>query len=554
MSLTAACSLAAGIAAAWRCAGTARASASARDERPVRFGLFEAAVLLAVLALGAQPTPLITAGGEWRILAEEGVHLFPASAILLGDRLYADVDYLYGPLLVLPLSLGFSVEMPSVFTARVTALVVHGMGLALAAAAGRALFRSRLAWLMASLGLAALVPLAHPRIHLTALRSTVALLPLFFLPTAIRGSRRATLFAGAAAAPAVLMSPEVGAVTLIAFAVALGPGPGFRGCVRRLSVFAVGLLGAGVLFAALLYPVADVVQYLRDGASTLGSIGGGYLSRPFPVPWGADRLWSGDPYGVGLDASVFALRGGILLALVGACGVALAFRWLHRPWTPRELACVAVWLVALGLLPKVIARPGVHQFAKLLPPLVLLVGAFVEEGIRLAAARRAFGRLLPALFCVASLYGLLTLGSMRPPQWPPRFPNLEPRLGPIPVDPQLARLVGAVRTEVDRRLPAGEPIWVTPNAAGWHLLLDRRAAVHSPVILWLPTLKERRAALHELEESAPPLLLRHRLTDAIDGVPIEEYAPEIDAFVRANYRLSRRIRSGRYSVEILEAE
>jgi hypothetical protein len=78
--------------------------------------------------------------------------------------------------------------------------------------------------------------------------------------------------------------------------------------------------------------------------------------------------------------------------------------------------------------------------------------------------------------------------------------------------------------------------------------------VHSPVILWLPTLKERRAALHELEESAPPLLLRHRLTDAIDGVPIEEYAPEIDAFVRANYRLSRRIRSGRYSVEILEAE
>ncbi|UCE85854.1 MAG: hypothetical protein JSU66_16250 [Deltaproteobacteria bacterium] len=553
LALTAAASLAAGAAAAWLRAGAAPAAIPAPPtEPPARFGRFEALVLVALLIYGMQPTPLLTAAWEWRLLLEEGAHLHPANSLLLGERIYADVGYLYGPLLVLPLALGFELTTPSVFTARVVTLAMHGLGLALVAAAGRAMFRTRVAWLLCCVGLAALVPLAHPRAHLTALRPAVTLIPLFFLPAMFRGRRVAAYCVGAAVTPALFTSPEVGAVTLFAALAATVLGADAREASRRLLRFGAGLGVSAAIVAALLHPYVDSVLYLRDGISTLGWAGMGHLSRPFPVPWGADRLWLGDPYGVGLDASGFLLRGSVLDALLVACGVALAFLGLRRAWTPRELTCAVVWLIAVGLLPKLIARPGPHQLAKLLPPLILLVGVWVEGGWRMAAARRGPSRVAPAALCAASLVGLVCLADPRVPRWPPRVQSLDARLGPIPVDPALAHLVTQVRAEVDRALPPGAPIWVTPNAPGWHMLLDRPSAVRTPDVFTLATAEQRREVRRALEARPPTLLLRHRVRDEIDGVPANAYAPEIAAFARANYQLVRRVVSGTHRAEILK--
>jgi hypothetical protein len=244
-------------------------------------------------------------------------------------------------------------------------------------------------------------------------------------------------------------------------------------------------------------------------------------------------------------------RGTALLGLLSACGLLLAFRWFRRPLSGREWLAVAAWGIALGLLPKLIVRPGSLQFYKVLPPLLIASGLLVEDAVFAALRRRGLARLAPGILSLTLLLALVPFVNARLPRWPASLPNLDARLGSIPVDPAFASLVGKVRAAVDRRLPAGEPIWVR-DAPGWYLLLDRPPADRSPAIIWLATADQRRAVVERVSARPPSLVLRHRMRDELDGIPMEAYAPEVDDFIASNYRLAERVRAGRFSVELME--
>jgi hypothetical protein len=533
----------------------AAAAELAGAERPVgSLRGFELGVLLAVLAVGAWPATLATPWAPWRVFAEEGVHGIAGITIALGGRLFADVDYTYGPLLALPSAAAFALAEPSVHVLRLVALALHGAGLALTLAVARPLFRTRAGWVLFAVLLLWLVPLPYPRLHLTAWRNTVGFAPLLFLPAARAGHRFGWPAAGAAAAFAVFTTPEVATAALLApGAVALfGPGPAGR--LRAAIGFAGGLALGVIVLAVAVLPVADPIAFAEDAFRTLRAVSLGFLNRIFPTPFGAGRLWLSGSYGPAAELWRYAVQWNAVIAVTAAFAVVIAFRAVRRALDAREWMLVAVAIAATALLPKLVTRPGPDQLAKVLPGLLVVGAALAEDAVRGALRRRRLPDLVAAGAALAPILVLAWSVSfaIRPLAWPARPPVLDPGLGPIFVDPELAGLVRDVRTEVDRRLPPGAGLWAYPNAPGWNLVLGRPPAHPLSVVLGLRDAPYRDAALRALAARPPRLVIRHPMVSELEGIPIGEIAAPIDAFLAAHYRVAATVARGPYAVDLLE--
>ena len=164
---------------------------------------------------------------------------------------------------------------------------------------------------------------------------------------------------------------------------------------RALAGFAAGV-ALGIALGCLLFlPIADPLGWLGSTRDKLGAVRLGYLARVFPVPWGASRLWLGDPFGVGTDVSRYVLPANALLTVAAGAGGVAVFRLLRRRPSPRDLLLLAVCLSAALLLPKLVSRPGLHQFPKVLPGVLVAATALLERAVLFARAGPVAARALP---------------------------------------------------------------------------------------------------------------------------------------------------------------
>lgn len=552
LALSAASGLAAACAAALWCGpgdAPARGEASPHPLRRVRGP--EWLVVAALLVYGMQPTPLWAPGRLYLILAEEGAHLLALTTISHGGRLFDQLDYLYGPLLLAPLLPAFAIE-PSVYAIRIATLVLHGMGLALLLALARPLFRTPVGWAVLAAGLAWLVPLPQPRLHLTAWRTALAFAPFLFLPRALAGGRGGWLGVGAGSAAATWVGVDLLTASLLGPLVAL-----LVATPRRLPAaaeLAAGLVGGLAAGALLFLPIADPRGWLAGAVDTLGAVRLGYLSRVFPEPWGASRLWLGDPFGVGFDVSRYVVAGNAVVGVAVACLAVAAFALLRRPATPRDALRLAFCVSAVLLLPKLVSRPGNYQFTKVMPGILIGATALAETGVLAFRRSPRAATLLPALAGGAALAILAASSSVRAgiPVSPPRYPTYDARLGPIPLHPKMAELMLGVRDAVDRRLPAGEAVWAGPAAPGWNFLLDRPPANPLSIAYVTTTSRDRERVRERLLAEPPKLILRQRDRPSFEGVPMRDFLGVAADAIDERYEVVERLRAGEHVVELLE--
>ncbi|MGH0030364.1 MAG: hypothetical protein ACQGVC_11270 [Myxococcota bacterium] len=507
-------------------------------------------VLLALLAYGAQPTPLVTLGRLYLILAEEGAHLLALTTLLHGGRLSEDLDYIYGPLLLAPLLPAHFIE-PSVAGVRVATLLLHGLGLAGVAALARPLFRTRAGWIAAALLLAWLVPLPAPRLHLTAYRSALAFAPFLFLPRALAGGRGGWLGVGAGVAAAVLTSPELLTPSLAGPLAALALAAQRR--IRAVAELAAGLAGGLAIGLLLFLPVLDPLGWLQSTVEKLDAVRLGFLARVYPVPWGADRLWRGAPFGLEADVDRYLWQGNAVLAIAAAGCTIAAFGCLRRPRDANTALLLGFALCGALLLPKLVSRPGVYQFAKVLPGVLLVTAALAEAGALRWLRTRGAADLVPALL---GAIGLATLAVSVPlraglPRAAPRPPVHDATLGAILLQPGLASFIARVREAVDRRLPPGAPVWSAPAAPGWNYVLDRPPA--NPLSIWFVTTgrASRERLRDQLAADPPPLVLRHTDRPTFEGVPRRAFLGVAADWLDERYAVVEVVRHGAYTMELL---
>jgi len=502
--------------------------------------------------------------GSFGLLGEEGVYLGAIQAMRTGRTLYTDLEFPYGPLMILPLDLWMRLFGDSVAVARSWVLVLHLLGLVGAALVVRWLLGPRTgpwAGLATAMGLAIVAPMFLPNLNGTLLRPVLALMPGAALFAAGRSAwfrrreeqpepapwRNPMLGVGALAGVAALFSFEVGPAAAGGL---LAAGWVVRPSWKDLAAVATGAVVVGLAVGLPLYSGGALAGVPEQMTRMLTLPALGYQALPYPDALGlfrdvggsvgryrpeesATALWSSLPplaIWFGLAAGLCGpRRGGVPTALGGMLVVAAASAVLFRAALGRS-DLYHLWFY--GAVP------------------VTCIAA-LGLGVLWDRLRRDWRPLVPSLAMVAAI-GLAAVGS----ETRVRFPEDEEsrlgaaagiddplvpvrvrhgRLGKVRLLPRLAREVDSIVTRA-ARLPPDDGVWFYPSESLYYFLTGRPLPTR---FLWAydaATTRLQDQAILELEQTRPRWLFRSSDTFPIDQIPQSRLVPRIDSYVKANYR------------------
>jgi len=476
--------------------------------------------------------------GSFGLLAEEGVYLGAVQVLRGGGRLYADVEFPYGPLLLLPMDLGLRLLGDTVAHARLVVLAGHLLGVVAMAAIPRLLLgpgRGDRAALGVALGMVWVAPLMLPTLNSVALRPALAFLPAA-LAWAGRRDGRAAVAAGVAAAVALGTSFEVGAAALGGVGAVL---LGFRGAATRAAV------GFGAAMAlVLVVPLANgALPALVEQAGRMLSLPAmGYQALPYPDLLGVfvDGSGARGSYGAATSAAAFWAATPPLLIWAG-----LAVAAARQGRGPLADPLWAVALPAAVLFRAALGRSDTYHLWFYGAPAAVLLAVLLADRAE-PLHRRAGSAAAAALLALGVAAQTVDARSAV------EFPAAEElRLGTAAgiADPLATRKaavdrLGVLTTErlarqLEAVVPVLEPlqggVLVHPSEATWYFLSGQTPPTR---YLWAydaatPALRQEELA--ELTESPPRWVLRATDTFPLDWIPLDQLVPEYESWIDANY-------------------
>jgi len=459
-------------------------------------------VLVAVLWIGAAAISGFTA---LRYLDpfDEGLLLQAAARVLDGQWPYADFGWAYGPGHPLAMAAAEWAFGPSVLWWRIARVAADAT---IAVLAWRLARPAGPRWALAA-WLATATIVAQPT---SANPFTIAL--AFGLaavavaggdgrtaPAAAAGDGRAApaaraVLAGLLAALAVAWRPDLGAVAVVAVAATFAARRGIRA-----AAIAAGVAVAASALVYLPFAVAAGPGRLWDAVVVAAARDGSWWRLPFPLDYDGGLGSLADAKDVlGFYQPLIAL-----LALAGAGAVLLARRRASDP------AAIGLAVLALGAAVYFRSRADdVHAQPLLVCAVALLALAAATRPPRAVVAALAAGlALLLAGGAANRLSALLN---------PPELEAV--RLKGVPgirVPPREARALPALARDVQRRVPAGEAIYLAPRRSDLvtlsaplvHFLVDRPNVLHRDVLLQARP-GEQEAIVAALERARPRVVVR----------------------------------------------
>jgi hypothetical protein len=468
---------------------------------------------------------------------DEGLLLQAATRVADGQCPYADFGWGYGPGQPLLIALAFKIFDPSVTWWRIVRV---------AGDATAALLVWRLVvrpagprWALAAWAAAALTA-AQPT---SANPASVALaLALGALVVATGGEvrTRRALVAGGLAALAGFWRPEFGLVALVAVVVAL-----VVRRARREAVVAGGVALGGMVLLYAPFAIAAGPGELWDAFIAGPAREGRAWALHFPLVYdGHLRAWP--PRALATDVKDLI---GYELPLVGLVVLAAAAVTLWRRRFSAELAGLLV--LALGTAVYLQSRAD-EQHAQ---PLLIAACGLVPLALALRPSRALAAVLLAGFALVFAGGAANRLSALLLP------PDLEPvHLPGVPgirVPPRDARALPPMVAEVQRLVPAGDPIYVAPRRSDLVTLSDplvhflvRRPNVLRDDVLLQARPEEQARIVAALRRARPRAIVRW--TDPISSrpEPNERGRPSgsraLDEYLASAYRL--RARYGAYDI------
>ncbi len=486
--------------------------------------------------------------GGWVFLGEEGENLAWAQSVFAGDVYGRDFFCLYGPLMVYPLAGVLSLFGKSVLVARhyKLALDLAGYGIALYVLYRAGRFRVAFAGFAVILFLF-FPPLFTPSPNFTFLRFAAALVPFsLFLTYRERGRPWRLVLSGALTTAVALASPEAGVACLAALAGALVLGFLFRR--ERGTTFREGVLFAGGLAAPALPFLA---YFLVTGAlpgvyeslvefSRYSMLGYGGIPSP------AIREFLADPLGVG---ALYYLT--LFLYTFAAVHVGSAFldgRQDRETWLR-----VLLLVYGVALFPVAARRFSDESVLKVFLPAFLLWTRFLESGLSGALGARGVERGVRAAGLAAVLVPFAVMSHASPAvrsgasnalyllqgdKFAYRGADLSAppfqRAGVV-VDRRTADSIDAIASFLGPFSRGRDDVYFFPNEPMYYFLFDRVPPTRYVMTSIAATRAQRLNIIRDLERKRTPFVVYSLGTWRVDWISETVAAPEILAYIRANY-------------------
>ncbi|MBJ93525.1 MAG: hypothetical protein CMP23_03520 [Rickettsiales bacterium] len=510
-------------------------------------------ILLTSLATALRPNAVfgVSPWGNFGLLAEEGVYLGAIQALREGRKLYAELHFPYGPLLLQPLRAWLALFGDHIASARAYVMCLHGLGVLTMALCVRALLGRTTSALWsaagAALALALLAPSSLPNLNSVLLRPMLGFLPVAVLLAALRWQKRAAAvprralspfhLAGCLTALALLCSVDVGAAAIASMTtILLLSRPGIP-AITETAVGSAAVLAIGLL---PLVPDGSLIALWEQNLQTLKLSALGYQAIPYPdalkIFIDSDGRRGGWPQ-QGLTAAqlVWSTLPPLLCWLALGLGASQKLRPGPRGST---LSLLGVSIASLTLLHAAFGRSDLYHlwFYGAAPSILLLV--LLAAGSWAGLPRRLRG-LSPTLAGI-TLAGILYCNPMAEVQvqgdelQQAAIELNHPRSGGIRAGRESVAQIEAILNFVEQ-LPADQGLWFYPSEAMLYYLSDRPLPSS---FLWAidgPDNALQQRAIKELEESRPQWLVRNQIGFVIDGIQEEQLLPQIHAYIEAHY-------------------
>ena len=511
--------------------------------------------------------------GSFGLLGEEGVYLGAVQALRDGRRLYTDLEFPYGPLLIKPLDWWLTLFGDSVVSARAYCALLTALGLFAAAVCVRELIGGvRGAWwgLITALLLALVAPIFLPTLNSVLLRTALPFLPAALILGGARdvGFRQAegkpTLAlpwkcpfaaAGALTGVALFFSFDSGAAALAGMLLALV----LVGGLPVIGRTALALTSVCTLVVTSMLITGNLGDFIAQAQRMIHLPSIGYQALPYPDVFGifmdqtgqrgsyppmnpADDSWSN-------AAAMWSVLPPLFIWL--GLGIGLhAPRVGGRPTRNAALLCTA--FVAAVMFRAALGRSDLYHlwFYGAVP--VVLLSVLLMQRLSEGVTREV--RFLLAILGFLFLLGVNSVDA----EQEVRFPDTEEvrlaevagiggdpmavrsidseRLGSLEVLPRLAIQLEVTLHRV-KQFDRKDGVYFFPSEAAYYFLSDRPVPLR---YLWAydaatPTMQ--RQAIEDLEESKPRWLFRSTDTFSIDHIPRAHLMPQIDTYLKDNYRL-----------------
>jgi hypothetical protein len=206
-----------------------------------------------------------------------------------------------------------------------------------------------------------------------------------------------------------------------------------------------------------------------------------------------------------------------------------------------------------------LARSGVENIHKILPPAILLLFLIVDNFLtiiyraRFRFLRVAQGTLICALvlsttvvvFCTNYLTDYFTLtisklGSLSE-NWSAanslgdQVPSIE--RGGIFYDTETARALVAIRDFLEANTQPGEYVYFFPNEAAYYFLFNRNNPTRYSFSYSAVTSAQRKELVDDLEKNKPQYVVYSRNTWRVDNIRENVQVPEVIRYLHDNYRM-----------------
>lgn len=313
--------------------------------------------------------------------------------------------------------------------------------------------------------------------------------------------------------------------------------------IPALRGLAFGLLG----FATLLVATSgfrgtweSIENFARQTALQLSTWG-----LPFPQLF--DRT--------GLVATSAALRS-VLTAAVFLLSLTAWFASGFR--SGRSLLvrqCAIVSILGLCVFRTALGRSDDAHLQYPLPFALLIATAFAQHTVRSTRDGEArislhhAWRFAPAAILLAyvvtaftPVYGAIRqwidLSTVRAFEATSDHAQLElPRLGGVMIPRPQAQFLATLHAELEERLGSSETFFDFSNMGALYFLFDRPCPTRYVAPVYAATTEMQRELISDLERTKPPLAFSCRSFgyEAVDGIPMNERAPLVGAYLKTNY-------------------
>lgn len=487
---------------------------------------------------------------HWTDLFHRGEALGPASDYLRGKVPYRDVFVLHGLM-----ENGFlDAGLMEVFgrDAQVSArrvIVFDALGLAAVGILAMAVFNS-IPLTLATVAVSLVTSVGNQR-------SVFEILSVAFLVLALRRGRLLPLaVSGLFAALALFYSLEtgiysIGGALLTLVVLAILQRAGATESPLRLATAMGAFLGG---FAVVAVPVLLYLQahdaaaaFFRTSFVTIPSMIDAVWSLPFPrveSAFSSDRSLRAFADFVLGEKIRFVLNPAVLVLSLSS----IVYRTLRKSINRSDQLLLALTFTAVLTQRSALGRSDFpHQYfaAFLLGPIIVLLLVALWNTLRNAVSAHGFAGKAFAAAIIAFVAAVMFIGL-----WVPDL--VDARIGDTvafrlrmegagnPTAPAVRERVEAIRDEVGRLVPPGEPIFDFSNQPALYFFADRPNPTRFYQIPIISSPQFQQEVIRNLESAEPEVVLRGSPAgfDTFDGVSNDLRAPSVAAYIDDHYQYS----------------